>query len=59
MFGPGSFGHAGAGGRMAFAHPELGIAVAYVCNNMVWDGLLGPDKRWIGWTAALRAAVGI
>jgi CubicO group peptidase (beta-lactamase class C family) len=59
MFGPGSFGHAGAGGRMAFAHPELGIAAAYVCNNMVWDGLLGPDKRWIGWTAALRAAVGI
>jgi CubicO group peptidase (beta-lactamase class C family) len=59
MFGPGSFGHAGAGGRMAFAHPELGVAVAYVCNNMVWDGLLGPDKRWIGWTAALRAAVGI
>jgi CubicO group peptidase (beta-lactamase class C family) len=59
MFGPGSFGHAGAGGRMAFAHPELGIAVAYVCNNMVWDGLSGPDKRWIGWTQALRAAVGI
>lgn len=59
MFGPGSFGHAGAGGRMAFAHPELGIAVAYVCNNMVWDGLSGPDKRWTGWTAALHAAVGI
>ena len=44
---------------MAFAHPELGIAVAYVCNNMVWDGLSGPDKRWTGWTAALHAAVGI
>jgi hypothetical protein len=58
MLGPGSFGHAGAGGRMGFAQPELGVAVAYVCNNMVWDGLHGPDPRWIGWTAALRAAVG-
>src|SRR5262249_46048843 len=26
MFGPGSFGHAGAGGRMGFAHPGSGIA---------------------------------
>jgi CubicO group peptidase (beta-lactamase class C family) len=58
MLGPGSFGHAGAGGRMAFAHPELGVAVAYVCNNMLWDGLSGPDSRWVGWTAALREAVG-
>jgi CubicO group peptidase (beta-lactamase class C family) len=59
MLGPGSFGHAGAGGRMAFAHPELGVAVAYVCNNMLWDGLTAPDPRWVGWTAALRAAIGI
>jgi CubicO group peptidase (beta-lactamase class C family) len=58
MLGPGSFGHAGAGGRMAFAHPELGVAVAYVCNNMLWDGLTAPDQRWVGWTAALRAAIG-
>ena len=28
MLGAGSFGHAGAGGRMAFAHPESGTAVA-------------------------------
>jgi CubicO group peptidase (beta-lactamase class C family) len=59
MLGPGSFGHAGAGGRMAFAHPELRLAVAYVCNNMLWDGLTGPDPRWVGWTAALRDAIGI
>lgn len=38
MLGLGSFGHGGAGGRMAFAHPESGIAVAYVCNSMLWDG---------------------
>ncbi|MGA7872374.1 MAG: serine hydrolase domain-containing protein [Candidatus Binatus sp.] len=59
MLGAGSFGHGGAGGRMAFAHPESGTAVAYVCNNMVWDGISGPDPRWIGWTKALRDAIGI
>jgi len=59
MLGDGSFGHAGAGGRMAFAHPESGTAVAYVCNSMLWDGFSGPDQRWLGWTGALRDALGI
>ena len=59
MLGEGSFGHAGAGGRMAFAHPESGTAVAYVCNSMLWDGLTGPDQRWLGWTKALHDALGI
>jgi len=59
MLGAGSFGHAGAGGRMAFAHPESGTAVAYVCNSMLWDGISGPDHRWLGWTEALRDAIGI
>ena len=58
MLGPGSFGHAGAGGRMGFAHPESGIAVAYVCNTML-DSPTGPDPRWVGWTAALHEALGI
>lgn len=53
MLGPGSFGHPGAGGRLAFAHPEKGYAVAYACNNLVWDGQ-SPDPRWIGWLSALR-----
>jgi CubicO group peptidase (beta-lactamase class C family) len=53
MLGPGSFGHAGAGGRMGFAHPESGFAVGYVCNNMLWDGARGPDSRWQPWTEAL------
>ena len=57
MLGAGSFGHAGAGGRMAFAHPESGTAVGYVCNNMLWNNL-EPDARWLGWTRALHAAVG-
>lgn len=53
MLGPCSFGHAGAGGRMGFAHPESGFAVGYTCNNMLWDGATGPDARWVGWTDAL------
>ena len=59
MLGAGCFGHGGAGGRMAFAHPESGIAVAYVCNSMLWDGFSGPDQRWLGWTKALRDVLGI
>jgi CubicO group peptidase (beta-lactamase class C family) len=59
MLGDGSFGHAGAGGRMGFAHPESGVAVGYVCNNMLWDGIRGPDERWVPWTAALREAIGM
>jgi CubicO group peptidase (beta-lactamase class C family) len=59
MLGEGSFGHGGAGGRMGFAHPESGTAVAYVCNSMLWDGFTGPDQRWLKWTKALREAVGI
>src|SRR6266566_3971662 len=47
MLGPGSFGHAGAGGRLGFVHPESGIAVGYVCNNMLWDYTRGPDDRWL------------
>ncbi|MBV9330621.1 MAG: beta-lactamase family protein [Alphaproteobacteria bacterium] len=53
MLGPGSFGHAGAGGRMGFAHPESGIALGYVCNNMLWNNI-EPDARWVPWTKALN-----
>ena len=57
MLGPGSFGHAGAGGRLGFAHPESGVALGYACNTML-SSMTGPDPRWVGWTAALEAAVG-
>jgi CubicO group peptidase (beta-lactamase class C family) len=57
MLGDGSFGHAGAGGRMGFAHPESGTAVGYVCNNMLWDGIRGPDERWLPWTKALNEII--
>jgi CubicO group peptidase (beta-lactamase class C family) len=51
MIGPGSFGHPGAGGRYGFANPDNGYAVAYACNNLVWDGQ-NPDPRW-AWNAPL------
>jgi CubicO group peptidase (beta-lactamase class C family) len=53
MLGPGSFGHDGAGGRTAFAHPESGVAAAYVANTM---GVSMPDPRW-AWMDELRKAV--
>jgi CubicO group peptidase (beta-lactamase class C family) len=56
MLGPGSFGHAGAGGRWAFAHPESGVAVGYACNTMI-ESAPNPDPRWVGWLGALRDAV--
>ena len=59
MLGDGSFGHAGAGGRLGFAHPESGTAVGYVCNNMLWDGIRGPDERWLPWTKALGEIIAI
>jgi CubicO group peptidase (beta-lactamase class C family) len=56
MLGAGSFGHAGAGGRIGFAHPESGVAAAYVANTMLTVPT-GPDPRW-SWMEELRKAVG-
>ncbi|WP_306796104.1 serine hydrolase domain-containing protein [Nocardia sp. XZ_19_369] len=57
MLGPGSFGHNGTGGRIAFAHPESGIALAFTCTHMIWDDVPGPDPRWLPWIAALHEAI--
>lgn len=57
MLGPGSFGHAGAGGRLGFADPETGVAVGYMCTNLMWDHTRGPDERWVPWTAALHDVI--
>jgi CubicO group peptidase (beta-lactamase class C family) len=57
MFGDGSFGHAGSGGRVGFAHPESGLAVGYTCTNMMWEPAKGPDPRWMPWLDALRTVV--
>lgn len=54
MLGAGSFGQPGMGGRIGFAHPESGTAVAYVCNNTTWNAYAGPDPRWLPWLGALQ-----
>jgi CubicO group peptidase (beta-lactamase class C family) len=53
--GPGSFGHNGSGGRVAFAHPESGVAAAYIADSMYPD-FGSPDPRW-AWIKELRGAV--
>ncbi|MFI7002803.1 serine hydrolase domain-containing protein [Nocardia sp. NPDC050175] len=57
MLGAGSFGNVGTGGRIAFAHPESGVAVGYTCTNMTGDNTAAPDPRWVPWTAALQEAL--
>ncbi|MFB6707169.1 serine hydrolase domain-containing protein [Streptomyces sp. NPDC056333] len=59
MLGDGSFGHAGAGGRLGMAHPESGLAVGYTCTEMAWDPAAGPDPRWLPWTRAIHEAAGL
>lgn len=56
MLGIGSFGHAGAGGRLGFAHPESGIAAGFAGNAMLWDNV-GPDPRWL-WLKPLQDIAG-
>jgi CubicO group peptidase (beta-lactamase class C family) len=52
--GPDAFGHAGAGGSVAFADPEAGLSFAYVMNDMRFD--LRGDPRSEGLVAATYAA---
>jgi CubicO group peptidase (beta-lactamase class C family) len=54
--GPGSFGHAGAGGSLGFAHPESGVAFGYVMNQM-GSGVLG-EPRTAALLEAVRACLG-
>jgi CubicO group peptidase (beta-lactamase class C family) len=42
MAGPGSFGHYGMGGAVAFAHPERGFSFAYVMNQMLPSARVDP-----------------
>lgn len=55
MIQDGSFGHAGAGGSLGFANPELGIAYGYVMNQM--GGALTGDPRTIGLNTAVAACI--
>ena len=43
MLGEGSFGHDGAGGSLAFAHPSSGVSFAYVRNRTGQPGVRDPQ----------------
>ncbi|NNE74080.1 MAG: beta-lactamase family protein [Acidimicrobiales bacterium] len=51
----GSYGHAGAGGSLGYANPELGVGYGYVMNQMS-AGLAG-DPRTIGLNDAVQACL--
>ncbi|MDQ0634381.1 CubicO group peptidase (beta-lactamase class C family) [Arthrobacter pascens] len=51
----GTFGHPGAGGNFAFAHPASGMAVAYTCTSM--SNPSPPDPRRV-WAEALADLAG-
>jgi CubicO group peptidase (beta-lactamase class C family) len=55
MLGPGSFGHAGAGGQLAFADADHRIGFAYLGNQMGGYG----DARARSLTQALRDVLGV
>ena len=59
-FGPANprscFGHAGAGGSLAFADPESGLAFGYVMNDLRFDATGDPRSETL--VRAARAAVG-
>lgn len=54
MLGPSSFGHAGAGGQLAFADRDLAVGFAYLGNQMGGYG----DGRARALTHAVRLALG-
>jgi CubicO group peptidase (beta-lactamase class C family) len=49
------FGHAGAGGSLAFADPDTGVAFGYVMNDLRFD--MSGDARSESLVRAVRAAV--
>jgi CubicO group peptidase (beta-lactamase class C family) len=55
MLGPGSFGHAGAGGQLAFGDADHGVGFAYLSNQMGGYG----DERATQLTRALRSILGV
>jgi CubicO group peptidase (beta-lactamase class C family) len=54
---PSGFGHSGAGGSMAFADPEAGVAFGYVMNRMLAN--LAGDPRTTGLVKAVYDAIGV
>lgn len=56
MITDGSFGHAGAGGSLGYANPELGIGYGYVMNQM--GGGIAGDPRTVVLNNAVMSAIG-
>ncbi|MGA5039226.1 serine hydrolase domain-containing protein [Streptomyces capoamus] len=56
LLSPGSFGHPGRGGALAFADPESGIAFGYVTNGFRQS--VTADPRAQALVRAVRAALG-
>ncbi len=56
MLGPGSFGHAGMGGRLAFAHAPSRLGFAFVGQRMSFPPP-GEDSRWQRLLAATAAVL--
>ncbi len=57
MLGPGSFGHAGMGGRLAFAHAPSRTGFAFVGQRMAFPPP-GHEPRWERLLAATAVALG-
>lgn len=55
-FGPASFGHTGAGGRLGLADPEHEIGFGYICSRMRNIGPNG-DPRWRALIDAIRGCL--
>ncbi|MFT5202404.1 MAG: CubicO group peptidase (beta-lactamase class C family) [Candidatus Aldehydirespiratoraceae bacterium] len=55
LAGPRSYGHAGAGGSLGYADPDLGIGFGYVMNQM--SGSLVGDPRTLGLTEAVKTSL--
>ncbi len=53
--GPGSFGHPGSGGSVAFADPDAGVGFGYVTNLWSWNTA---EPRASSLAAAVRACLG-
>ncbi|TCO53754.1 serine hydrolase domain-containing protein [Actinocrispum wychmicini] len=43
---PTAFGHSGAGGALAFADPDAGLALGFTTNRLITSAA-GPDPRWV------------
>ncbi|MEX0875642.1 MAG: serine hydrolase domain-containing protein [Actinomycetota bacterium] len=55
LFGPNSFGHAGAGGSLAMADPDAQIGFGYVMNKMQQN--LSGDPRTFTLVEAVKASI--